>query len=84
MFAHFGSSLLSVSQCRYAFSRHSSIQSGSPFFIEMSLTISSLSPRGAMSDSISNSNPHLYPLSSTPVSREMTCCVVIVAAFQSR
>ncbi len=59
MLAHVGSSLPSVSQWRYAFNRHSSIHSGSCFLAEISRTMSSLRPLGAMSDSMSKSKPHL-------------------------
>src|ERR1700730_16030049 len=49
-----------VSQWRYAPRRHSSIQAGSVFLAEMKRTVSSQSPLGAFSDSISVSNPYLY------------------------
>jgi len=49
-----------VSQRRYASSRHSSIQAGSFFFAEMNLMVSSERPLGALSDSISVSNPYRY------------------------
>src|SRR6266480_5720273 len=53
-----GSSI--VSQCRYAFSRQSSSHLGSFFLAEMKRMISSFSPIGAESASISVTNPHLY------------------------
>src|SRR2546426_11333000 len=53
-----GSSM--VSQCRYAFSRQSSIHLGSFFLAEMKRMISSLSPGGTESASMSVTNPHLY------------------------
>src|ERR1700678_3058510 len=49
-----------VSQWRYAPRRHSSIQAGSLFLAEMKRTVSSQSPFGARSDSISVSTPYLY------------------------
>src|ERR1700710_602374 len=49
-----------VSQRRYASRRHSSIQAGSFFFAEMKRTVSSDRPFGALSDSISVSNPYRY------------------------
>ena len=58
MFAHFGSVI--VSQWRYALSRHSSRNAGSPFFCEMSRMMSSFSPAGTTSESMDVSNPYLY------------------------
>ena len=52
-FAHVGSSLPCLSQCRYALNRQSSIHSGSSFFSEISRTMSSLIPFGAKSESMS-------------------------------
>src|SRR5499427_5292683 len=49
-----------VSQWRYAPKRHSSNQAGSFFLAEMKRTVSSQSPLGAFSDSMSVSNPYLY------------------------
>ena len=51
-----------VNQCLYAFNRNSSNHSGSSFFAEMSLMISSLSPFGAKSVSISVTKPNSYSL----------------------
>src|SRR3990172_10575987 len=51
---------LIVSQWRYAFSRHSSSHSGSFFFEEIRRMVSSFSPGGATSCSISVTKPHLY------------------------
>src|SRR5882757_4945899 len=65
-----------VSQRRYASSRHSSIQAGSFFLAEMKRTISSDRPLGALSDSISVSNPYLYW--STSIRR--TCSTVSCTA----
>src|SRR5437660_746001 len=48
------------SQLRYARSRHSSIQGGSPFFWEISRMTSSERPGGTVSDSISVTKPYLY------------------------
>jgi hypothetical protein len=48
-----------VSQWRYAFSRHSSMNSGSFFFAEIRRTTSSLRPRGIVSDSMSVTKPYL-------------------------
>ncbi len=56
-FGHAGSVI--VSQWRYAFSRNSSSHSGSFFFAEMKRIVSSLSPLGAVSDSMSVTNPCL-------------------------
>ena len=61
--AHVGACWLSVTQCRKAFSRFSSIQSGSFFLAEIRRTTSSLRPLGATSDSMSMVNPHLYSAS---------------------
>src|SRR5919206_4168668 len=47
---------------RYALRRNSSIHSGSPFFSLMRRTVSSLSPFGMTSDSISVTKPYLYSL----------------------
>src|SRR5918997_2541336 len=55
-----GSTILS--QPRNAFKRHSSSQSGSPFLAEMRRMMSSFSPFGAESDSISVTKPYLYSL----------------------
>src|SRR5438309_3170476 len=45
---------------KYARSRHSSIQGGSPFFWEISRMTSSERPGGTVSDSISVTKPYLY------------------------
>src|SRR5437867_11376744 len=58
MFAHAGSRI--VSHVRYALSRQSSSHTGSFFFAEIRRTISSLSPRGTVSCSMSVTNPYLY------------------------
>src|SRR5918992_1864690 len=50
------------SQPRNALSRHSRSHAGSPFLDEISRMMSSFSPRGATSDSISVTNPYLYAL----------------------
>jgi hypothetical protein len=55
--AQFGSTI--SSQFRYALRRHSSIHSGSSFFSEMSRMVSSFSPFGARSDSMSVDQPYL-------------------------
>src|SRR5215207_6983443 len=49
-----------VSHRRYALRRHSSSHSGSFFFAEMSRTVSSLSPRGMVSASMSVTKPYWY------------------------
>ena len=49
-----------VSHNRYAFSRQSSIHAGSPFLALMNRTVSSLSPLGANSCSMSELKPHSY------------------------
>src|SRR5829696_4163029 len=49
-----------VSQCRKAFRRNSSIHSGSFFFATITRIVSSVIPRGIMSDSISVTKPYLY------------------------
>src|SRR5438034_6632238 len=56
--AQWGSGIFS--QLRYAWSRHSSIQGGSPFFWEISRMTSSERPGGTVSDSISVTKPYLY------------------------
>src|SRR5881227_1869864 len=56
----FGSDIFS--QPRKALRRNSSIQSGSPFFSEMRRTVSSVSPLGITSDSMSVTKPYLYSL----------------------
>src|SRR3954471_22031231 len=55
-----------VSQCRNAFSRHSSNHSGSPFFFEISRMISSFNPGGADSVSTSVTKPYLYSCLTNP------------------
>src|SRR5262245_18067397 len=61
MFGKFwGSDILS--HPRSAFSRHSSNHSGSPFLALMSRMMSSLSPFGAVSASMSVTKPYLYSL----------------------
>ena len=54
---HAGSAI--VCQKRNAFSRHSSSHSGSPFLSEMIRMISSFSPAGTASASISVTKPYL-------------------------
>src|SRR5437016_2116238 len=49
-----------VSQCRYAFSRHSNMNLGSFFLAEIRWMTSSFRPRGQVSASISVTNPCLY------------------------
>src|SRR4029079_4750176 len=49
-----------VRQRRWAARRHASIHSGSVFLAEMNRTMSSDRPFGALSDSISVTNPYLY------------------------
>src|SRR5437762_2959133 len=56
--AHSGSSM--PTHIRYALSRHSSIHSGSFFLAEMYRTVSSDSPLGANSCSMSEEKPHSY------------------------
>src|SRR3712207_4177668 len=51
-----------VSHWRKALRRNSSIHSGSPFFSEMRRTVSSVSPLGITSDSMSVTKPYLYSL----------------------
>src|SRR5580693_2207330 len=63
-----------VSQRRYASRRHSSIQVGSFFFAEMKRTVSSDRPLGALSDSISVTNPYLYWSISMLRTRSMVSC----------
>src|SRR5947208_3734916 len=53
-----GSSIFS--QLRYALRRNASSHSGSFFFAEIRRTVSSLSPRGIVSASISVTQPYLY------------------------
>src|SRR5882724_3634464 len=62
MFAHLGSAcdFSSLAQYRYAFSRHSSMNSGSCFFTEMTRMTSSFKPAGIESDSMSVTKPYLY------------------------
>src|ERR1041385_80405 len=62
MFADFGSASAasSFAQWRYAFRRSSSIHSGSPFRVQISLMMSSLRPLGTESYSTADSNPYLY------------------------
>src|SRR5687767_5111166 len=66
-FCQFGSFI--VSHRRYAFSRHSSSHSGSPFLAEMRRTTSSFSPFGMVSASTSVKKPYLY-------SRVASCSMV--------
>src|SRR5215212_12024198 len=63
-----------VSQRRKASRRHSSIQAGSFFLAEMKRTVSSDSPLGALSDSISVSNPYRYWSTSTRLTRSTVSC----------
>src|SRR5258708_39189668 len=49
-----------LSELRWAFSRHSSIHSGSPFLAEISRITSSFKPAGTTSDSMSVTKPYLY------------------------
>src|SRR5215208_3581878 len=55
-----GSAILA--QPRKAFKRHSSSHSGSPFLDEIRRMVSSVRPRGAISDSMSVTKPYLYSL----------------------
>src|SRR5438552_3404488 len=49
-----------VSHCRYAFSRHSSMNSGSFFLAEIIRMMSSFRPLGTCSAPMSVTKPHLY------------------------
>src|SRR5438093_13598345 len=62
MFDHVGSAsdLYSFTHCREALRRQSSMNRGSFFFAEIRRTMSSFSPRGAVSASMSVTNPYLY------------------------
>src|SRR5271169_5066376 len=57
-FAHVGSCIFS--QWRYAFKRHSSSHSGSPFLAEIRRITSSFKPGGTVSCSMSVTKPYLY------------------------
>src|SRR5215207_1993890 len=72
-----------VSQCRYASRRHSSIHSGSLFFLEMKATISSDRPLGALSDSISVVKPYLYLSTSIFLMRSSVSKSAIVLLYIS-
>src|SRR5450631_710214 len=62
MLAHLGSAscFSSFSQWRNAFRRHSNMNSGSLFLVEIRRMMSSFRPFGAASDSTSVTKPHLY------------------------
>src|SRR5437899_12256776 len=62
MFAHLGSAcdFSRDAQCRYALSRHWSMNSGSFFLAEIRRMVSSFRPLGTLSSSISVTKPHLY------------------------
>src|SRR5260370_1709698 len=62
MLAHLGSAsfFASFSQWRYAFRRHSKMNSGSFFLVEIRRMMSSFRPFGAASASILVTKPHLY------------------------
>src|SRR6266496_694533 len=62
MLAHFGSAWAFSSdiQWRSALSRHSSMNCGSRFLAAISRTVSSFRPLGTLSDSTSETKPHLY------------------------
>src|SRR6266700_2719931 len=66
-----------VNQCRYAFKRNSSIHSGSFFLPEIKRIVSSLRPRGIVSDSMSVTQPYLY-------SRFVSISVVLIVSFRLR
>src|SRR6266699_1765219 len=70
--AHLGSS--SSSQRANASSRHASIHSGSFFWAEMKRTMSSDRPLGALSDSMSVTNPYLYWSTSMRRTRSIVSC----------
>src|SRR5580692_9747780 len=67
-----------VSQRRYASRRHSSIQAGSFFFAEINRTVSSDRPLGALSDSISVSNPYRYWSTSIRLTRSTVSCTAAI------
>src|SRR5215208_3571209 len=58
-------------QPRYALSRHSSSHSGSPFLAEIKRMMSSFSPLGAASASISVTKPYLYSLPTSASTDEL-------------
>src|SRR5215212_9648570 len=60
-----------LSQPRYALSRHSSNHSGSPFLAEIRRMMSSFSPLGAASASISVTKPYLYSLPTSASTDEL-------------
>src|SRR5690242_4257895 len=55
-----------VCQCRKALRRHSSRKGGSFFLEEISRTVSSVNPGGALSDSTSVTKPYLYSFLTRP------------------
>src|SRR6266849_1387459 len=73
MFGHLrGSSIFS--QLRKAFRRNSNSHSGSFFLAEIKRTVSSLKPRGIVSDSMSVTQPYLY-------SRFVSISAVLIVLF---
>src|SRR5438132_13495523 len=69
-----------VSQCRYALSRHSSMNFGSPFFAEIVRMSSSLRPLGTVSASMSVMKPYLY---SRLASSSIVLVAVVIVLFDS-
>src|SRR5258708_39137629 len=76
MLAHLGSAscFSSFSQRRNAFKRHSNINFGSVFLVEIRRMVSSFRPFGAESDSTSVTKPHLY----SPSTRESMIFVSVL------
>src|SRR5260221_3397410 len=64
--------------------RHTSIQAGSLFFAEMKRTVSSDRPLGALSDSISVSNPYRYWSTSIRRTRSTVSCTAAIPFLRSR
>src|SRR5215475_10390616 len=81
-FAHFGlaSAFSSAAQWRYALSRQSSMNWGSPFLAEIRRMMSSFKPLGTRSSSISVMNPHLYSRSARS---RIVLTFVLIALFRT-
>src|ERR1700693_6192205 len=79
MLAHLGSAscFSSFSQWRNAFKRHSNMNSGSLFLVEIRRMMSSFRPFGAASDSTSVTKPHLY----SPSTRASNVLVSVPMVF---
>src|SRR4029079_19708662 len=75
-----------VRQRRWAARRHASIHSGSSFLAEMKRTMSSDRPLGALSDSMSVTNPYLYWSTSRRRTRSTVSCTagILPSAAVSR